>query len=152
MFSKTVFQSLITLQVFTYFLVSGADASLGPKKLYDQLCSSSEDCDTSQGLSCQNRACKCDPGGATVYSLRSHRCVGAAGRECVRNNNTETFCVLNSNCHDYGYMHLCTCKDGFYQSKDGHCYTVAKYGDFCLEEDFSCGDTLSSSIGYLIMI
>lgn len=140
---KMLTKSVLYIFILTNYIPWSSATTL--KKLYEQQCSVTEDCDQSQGLTCQNKACRCEPGGATVYSLSNNRCVGSAGRECVQQNNA-TFCVVNSLCHDYGYMHLCTCKDGYYQSKDGNCYTVAKYGETCLEEDFSCGDTLSSSI------
>ncbi|ODM99858.1 hypothetical protein Ocin01_06816 [Orchesella cincta] len=112
---------------------------------YDDFCSDNSDCSSSQGFLCHNRRCKCAPGGETVFSISRNRCVGAAGRECLRSGN-ETLCADNSICRDYNYMFLCSCKESYYQSKNGNCYKIAKYGESCREEDYSCGDPVTTSV------
>ncbi|CAL8103595.1 unnamed protein product [Orchesella dallaii] len=112
---------------------------------YDDYCTDNVDCSSIQGFLCHNRRCKCAPGGETVFSISRNRCVGAAGRECLRSGN-ETLCADNSICRDYNYMFLCSCKENYYQSKNGNCYKIAKYGESCREEDYACGDPVTTSV------
>lgn len=73
----------------------------------------------------------------------------ALGRECFRSENSTALCVDNSICRDYNYMFLCVCSEGYYQSMDGNCYKIAQFGESCREENYACGDSVTTSIRYL---
>jgi len=145
---------LIGTSISLLFLLCQLQPTVGGQRFFNQTCQDDTDCDESRGLTCVNQVCQCTPYGETIHSFASNRCVGAAGKSCYMHpsddaNIQQPLCIENSTCHQYrfAYSQLCICDDNFYQTKDGQCAPVAKYGQACRDdEQLSCGDRISTSI------
>jgi len=133
--------SRTNLQVISIFALAclTASVSAGGKKDFEQECSMLSQvsnvftkeqndepnaCNTDKGLICVGNKCKCSPGKAYEQGILGGvfgggTCVGAANRPCLPNDES-TRCVSHAECTGQG-LGLCTCKEGYSATLEGHC-------------------------------
>ncbi|CAL8103587.1 unnamed protein product [Orchesella dallaii] len=119
---------LLLLPILLSFFCRLELSSSQALKTFGESCDS--DCDERQLLTCSlnTSICECMRANTMFYDRSRLRCVGLVGESCVRYGN-EFYCAPHSHCK--APTNICGCDKGYFQTENGTCVLVAKYGESC---------------------
>lgn len=103
-------------------------ASSQALKSYGESCDA--DCDERQLLTCSQNSsiCECMQPTSMFYDKNQGKCVGRAGFPCTR-YGSEFHCLPHAECNRASKS--CNCEKGYFETENGSCSIMAKYGDSC---------------------